>query len=120
MTKKIERPWGCEETIACTSEYIVKKFFINAGAKLERQFHLKCEESIYVDHGVLHLDLSETEDESNILKINSGDSWRMLPRKTYRFCAPQNTNVVLFIITTPDEADLFYFENSTRRINAKI
>ena len=109
MKSKTKESWGHEETIAHTSKYIVKKLSIRAGQKLKRRFHLREKENVYVDEGVLLLDLSESEDESNVLKLESGKFWQIYPKKVYRFCAPSDQNVVFFTITTPEKKDVFYF-----------
>tara|TARA_R110000824_G_scaffold119818_3_gene274217 strand:+ start:1589 stop:1960 length:372 start_codon:yes stop_codon:yes gene_type:complete len=117
---KIEESWGYEEIIARTSKYVVKKLFIKAGQRLKKQFRLQGEEDIYVDNGVLLLDLSEREGESNILKLESGRRWRIQPKKIYCFCTSDDQDTTLFRIVAAKKNDVFYFDATARRLNAKI
>ena len=78
--KIIDKPWGYEEIIVQTDKYVMKRLFIRSGQRLSRQFHVKKDETIYVSKGLLLLDLSENDGESNILKLSEGKSWRIKPK----------------------------------------
>ncbi len=117
MKKIIEKPWGYEEVIVHTDKYVMKKIFIKAGHRLSRQFHVKKDETVYVNGGVLHLDFSENDGESNILKLYEGSSWRIKPKTVHRFCAPPDTNVVLIEVSTPELDDVVRLSDDYGRHN---
>ena len=106
MKKIIEKPWGHEEIIVHTDRYVMKKIFIKAGQRLSKQLHLKKDETVYVLEGVLHLDFSRDLGESNIRKMREGESWRIMPKTVHRFCAPSDSNVLLFEVSTPELDDV--------------
>ena len=106
MNKIIDKPWGYEEIIIHTDRYVMKKLVIRAGHRLSKQFHVKKDETIYVSKGLLLLDLSDTSDESNILKLEEGKSWRITPKTIHRFTAPDNQDVELFEVSTPELDDV--------------
>tara|TARA_R100000908_G_scaffold52924_1_gene28262 strand:- start:1242 stop:1604 length:363 start_codon:yes stop_codon:yes gene_type:complete len=104
--KIINKPWGHEEIVVHTDKYVMKKLFIEAGQRLSRQFHVEKDETIYVSKGLLLLDLSENDSESNILKLSEGDSWRIMPKTIHRFTAPEDQSVELFEVSTPELHDV--------------
>jgi len=106
MKTIINKPWGHEEIIVHTDRYVMKKIFIKAGHRLSKQFHLKKDETIYVFKGVLHLDFSRDIGESNVRKMHEGESWHILPKTIHRFCAPEDSDVVLFEVSTPELDDV--------------
>lgn len=119
MTPKIvDKPWGHEEIIVHTSKYVMKKLFIKAGQRLSKQFHIKKDETVYVSKGVLLLDLSEEDDESNILKLSEGKSWRIAPKTIHRFTAPENQNVELYEVSTPELDDIVRLSDDYGRADA--
>tara|TARA_R110002020_G_scaffold191209_4_gene391014 strand:- start:1469 stop:1825 length:357 start_codon:yes stop_codon:yes gene_type:complete len=115
--KKIDKPWGYEEIIVHTDKYMMKKLFIKAGHRLSKQFHMKKDETVYVNAGVLHLDLSREAGESNIRKLYEGESWRIHPKTIHRFCAPPDTNTILIEASTPELDDVVRLHDDYGRHN---
>tara|TARA_R110002020_G_scaffold472999_1_gene701686 strand:+ start:1977 stop:2333 length:357 start_codon:yes stop_codon:yes gene_type:complete len=118
MNKLIDKPWGHEEIIAHTDKYVMKKLFIKAGHRLSKQFHIIKDETIHVFKGLLLLDLSEEEGESNILKLNEGESWRIKPKTIHRFTAPDDQDVELFEVSTPELDDVVRLSDDYGRQDA--
>ena len=119
MTPKIvDKTWGHEEIIVHTNKYVMKKLFIKAGQRLSKQFHIKKDETVYVSKGVLLLDLSEEDNESNILKLSEGKSWRITPKTIHRFTAPENQNVELYEVSTPELDDIVRLSDDYGRVDA--
>ena len=113
--KIVEKPWGHEEIIVHTDKYVMKKLFIKAGHRLSKQFHVKKDETIYVSKGLLLLDLSDAPGESNILKLKEGKSWRIVPKTVHRFTAPEDQNVELFEVSTPELDDIIRLQDDYGR-----
>jgi len=120
MKKIIEKPWGHEEMIVHTDRYVMKKIFIKAGQRLSRQLHLKKDETIYVLKGVLHLDFSRDLGESNVRKMHEGESWRIMPMTIHRFCAPADSDVLLFEVSTPELDDVVRLHDDYGREDAEV
>ena len=116
MTPKIvDKPWGFEEIIVHTDKYVMKKLHIYAGQRLSRQFHQKKDETVYVAGGTLLLDLSRSDNESNIRKLKPGESWRIMPKTIHRFCAPEDQAVELFEVSTPELDDVIRLQDDYGR-----
>jgi len=109
------KPWGREELTVCTEKYVMKKLFIKAGHRLSKQFHTTRDETIYVHKGTLMLDLSKEPGESNIVKLQEGRTWRILPKTIHRFIAPATQDVELFEISTPELDDIIRMEDDYNR-----
>tara|TARA_R110002020_G_scaffold73654_1_gene188980 strand:- start:250 stop:606 length:357 start_codon:yes stop_codon:yes gene_type:complete len=118
MNKIVDKSWGYEETIAHTDKYLMKKLFIKAGHRLSKRFYVKRDETIYVSKGLLLLDLSDAPNDCNILKLEEGKSWRIMPRTIHRFRAPDNQSVELFEISTPEIDDIVQLTNDCGREDA--
>ena len=113
----VDKPWGFEEIIVKTDKYVMKKLFIRSGQRLSRQFHVKKDETIYVSKGLLLLDLSENDSESNIVKLSEGKSWRIKPKTIHRFTAPEDQSVELFEVSTPELDDVVRLSDDYGRHN---
>ena len=118
MNNIIEKPWGYEEIIAHTKKYVMKKLFIKAGHRLSKQFHVKKDETIYVANGLLLLDLSDEPGDSNIIKLQEGESWRIKPKTVHRFTAPITESVELFEVSTPELDDIVRLQDDYGRTDA--
>ena len=119
MKTIIEKPWGHEEIIIHTDRYIMKKIFIEAASPTDppRQFHIKKDKTIYVNDGVLHLDFSRENSESNVRKLDEGESCRILPKTIHRFCAPPDVNVELIEVSTPELDDVVRLHDNHGRLD---
>ena len=115
MNKIIEKPWGHEEIIVHTDKYVMKKLWINEGQRLSRQFHVKKDETVFVSKGILLLDLSTNDLESNIMRLEEGQSWRIIPKTIHRFTAPHNAPVELFEVSTPELDDVVRLQDDYGR-----
>ena len=115
--KIVNKPWGYEEIIVVTDKDVMKKLFIKSGHRLSRQFHAQKDETIYVSKGLLLLDLSENDSESNILKLSEGKSWRIKTKTIHRFTAPEDQSVELFEVSTPELDDVIRLSDDYGRNN---
>ena len=117
MNKIINKPWGHEEIIVRTDRYVMKKLWIDKGQRLSKQFHAKKDETVFVSKGTLLLDLSIDKDESNIIKLKEGQSWRIMPKTIHRFTAPEDSPVELFEVSTPELDDVIRLADDYGRHN---
>jgi len=118
MQRIVEKPWGHEKIIVHTDKYVMKKLFIKAGQRLSRQFHVKKDETIFVSKGTLLLDLSTNDLESNVMKLEEGQSWRIVPKTIHRFTAPSDRPVELFEVSTPELDDVVRLSDDYGRAGA--
>ena len=118
MNRIVEKPWGHEVIIVHTDKYVMKRLFIKAGQRLSRQFHKVKDETVYVCQGTLLLDLSRNDTESNIVKLKEGKSWRITPNTIHRFTAPEDQDVVLYEVSTPELDDVVRLSDDYGRAGA--
>lgn len=58
MPKVIRKPWGHEEILLETDDYIVKHLFIKAGHRISEQFHEKKIETMMLVEGTAWMELN--------------------------------------------------------------
>ena len=102
-----DKPWGKEMIIVDTEKYAMKRLLIKAGHRLSMQFHTDRDKTVYVHKGTLQLDLSRDSSESNIVDLEEGHIWRILPRAIHRFSASSEQDVELLEVSTPNLDDVF-------------
>ena len=113
--KTIQKPWGSEIIWAETARYAGKILIIDKGHRLSRQYHEKKEESIYVVGGRLRLEIGQNENLT-VKNLDVGESYHVEPNTIHRFCA-EDTNVVLFEVSTPELDDVVRLEDDYSRNN---
>ncbi len=118
MKKIVNKPWGHEKIMIHNDKYVMKKIFIKSMHRLSQQFHIEKTESVYVEDGVLLLDLSREDGESNIIMLHKGDVWHIPPKTVHRFTAPENSSVTLIEVSTPELDDVVRLSDDYGRTNA--
>lgn len=111
--KKIEKPWGHELIWANTRKYVGKMLYIEKGHKLSRQYHKVKDETIFVQTGILQLELGAKE-YKKITNLNPGQAFHVKPNTIHRFCAPHG-DVILFEVSTPELDDIIRLEDDYSR-----
>jgi len=110
------KPWGHEIRFAQNDKYLGKILYIKKGHRLSRQYHEFKDETIFVHHGTLILELGcpgVSSFESRTL--NYGERFRILPGVIHRFCAPSDTSVTLIEVSTPEIDDVVRLEDDYKR-----
>ena len=109
---KVEKPWGYEIRWAINEKYLGKILHIKRGAQLSRQYHEVKDETIYVQNGVLILEIGNPP-ERKIL--SEGSSYRITPGTIHRFVAPSESYVNLLEVSTPEIDDVVRIEDDYGR-----
>jgi len=109
---KVEKPWGYEIRWAINEKYLGKILHIKRGAQLSRQYHEVKDETIYVQNGVLILEIGNPP-ERQIL--SEGSSYRITPGTIHRFVAPSESYVNLLEVSTPEIDDVVRIEDDYGR-----
>ena len=110
------KPWGHEIRFAENSKYLGKILYIAKGHRLSRQYHALKDETIFVQHGALMLELGmpgTSTFETRIMKY--GERFRILPGVVHRFCATVNGPVTLLEVSTPHAEDVTRLEDDYKR-----
>ena len=85
------KPWGHEIRFAQNDKYLGKILYIKKGCRLSRQYHEHKDETIFVNHGILILELGDPSAETFQRKtLGYGERFRILPGVIHRFCAPDD------------------------------
>ena len=111
---KVEKPWGYEIRWAVNEKYLGKLLHIRSGAQLSRQYHETKDETIYVQNGVLLLELG-SPDDIFVRVLREGDSHRIKPNTIHRFKAPPDGYVDLIEVSTPEIDDVVRLEDDYGR-----
>jgi len=113
----ILKPWGHEIRFAVTDKYLGKILYIAKGHKLSRQYHQQKDETIFVQHGILTLELGMPGTSTFETKtLGYGERFRVLPGVVHRFCAPENAPVTLIEVSTPEIDDVVRLEDDYKRV----
>jgi len=111
------KPWGHEIRFAQNDKYLGKILFIKKGHRLSRQYHELKDETIFVQHGTLILELGLPDVSSFERKtLGYGERFRILPGVIHRFCAPDDAPVTLIEVSTPEIDDVVRLEDDYKRI----
>ena len=110
------KPWGHEIRFAQNDKYLGKILFIKQGHRLSRQYHELKDETIFVQHGTLVLELGDPSLKSFERKtLGYGERFRILPGVIHRFCAPDDAPVTLIEVSTPEIDDVVRLEDDYKR-----
>jgi mannose-6-phosphate isomerase len=110
---RVDKPWGYELRWAITDRYLGKLIHINRGHSLSLQYHVQKDEWIYVDSGLLDLQL---EDDNGVLethRLTPGMSARVRAGRRHRFLAVEETELIE--VSSPEIDDVVRLEDSYGR-----
>ena len=111
------KPWGHEIRFAQNDKYLGKILYIKKGRRLSRQYHVLKDETIFVQQGVLTLELGSPDVSSFETKtLHYGDRFRILPGVIHRFCAPADAPVTLIEVSTPEIDDVVRLQDDYKRV----
>jgi len=108
---KVDKPWGYEIRWAVNEKYLGKILHISRGRRLSKQYHNIKDETIYVQSGVLQLEIGDSE----IIYLKEGESYRIKPKTIHRFAAPVDCSVNLIEVSTPEIDDVVRLEDDYNR-----
>ena len=91
--KTIPKPWGKEEILINTENYVMKRIWIDSGHRMSLQYHESKEETIYVVEGVLVIWSSENFDDH--ITLVPGDVYHVKPNTVHRFGAPNECGTMI-------------------------
>jgi mannose-6-phosphate isomerase len=110
--RRVDKPWGYELIWADTERYVAKLLFIREGERLSRQYHVRKDETFFVESGELCLELGRPPDvEPRVMK--NGDAFHCPPGTVHRMLA--RTDVRVFEVSTPDLDDVVRLEDAYGR-----
>ena len=110
---KVDKPWGHEIRWAINEKYLGKILHISRNRRLSKQYHNQKDETVYVLAGVLIMEIGE---ESEVIYLKQGESYRIKPKTIHRFCAPADSYVELIEVSTPEIDDVVRLQDDYGRV----
>ena len=110
--RRVEKPWGHEVIWAETEKYVGKLLHIRAGHKLSRQYHVRKDETFFVQEGEMDLELG-TPPNVEIRRLRKGEAFHCPPGTVHRMVAPIDVDVLE--VSTPDLEDVVRIEDAYGR-----
>ena len=102
--KIINKPWGHEEILQITKNYVIKRMKINAGHRMSLQYHKLKTETVYVLEGNLIVWHSENFYDHNT--YCPGSTVHIPAGRIHRFGAPEQGCVSLLECSTIELDDV--------------
>src|SRR5580700_2964980 len=110
--RRVDKPWGYELIWAETERYVGKLLHIAAGHKLSRQYHVKKDETFFVQRGEMDLEIGEPPRlETRRLAVN--DAFHCPPSTVHRMVAVTDVDVIE--VSTPELDDVVRLEDAYGR-----
>ena len=110
---RVEKPWGYELRWAITDRYLGKIIHIDHGQSLSLQYHVQKDEWIYVDTGLLELQLEDDHGDMETHTLTPGMSAHVRPGRRHRFVALEDTDLIE--VSSPEIDDVVRLEDSYGR-----
>ena len=111
--KIVEKPWGREIWIAHTDQYALKIIEFKAGSRSSLQYHRQKHEHIYVDQGVLRVELEQADGTMTTEDLGPGSVIENPPGRKHRVHAVED--VRLIEVSTPQLDDVVRVEDDYGR-----
>ena len=111
--KIVEKPWGREIWVAHCDDYALKIIEFNQGARSSLQLHQFKHEHIYVDSGLLKMELEQADGTMSVGEYGPGTVFEVVPNRKHRVEALQD--VRLIEVSTPQLDDVVRVEDDYAR-----
>ncbi len=107
--QRVEKPWGYELIWAHTARYVGKLLHVNAGESLSLQYHVRKEETIFLQSGRLELTLGD-----DVLALMPGDKAHIPTGTIHRMTAVETCDIIE--VSTPELDDVIRLEDRYGRV----
>jgi mannose-6-phosphate isomerase-like protein (cupin superfamily) len=110
--RRVDKPWGHELVWAETPRYVGKVLHVRAGHRLSRQYHQVKDETLFVQSGVMILEIGPAA-SVEARRMEKGDVYRVTPGTIHRMIA--ETDVDVIEVSTPELDDVVRLEDAYGR-----
>ena len=100
---RVDKPWGYETIWAHTDRYVGKILHIEAGHALSLQYHQVKDETLCVLSGTLQLEIGDSEDQLETLRLVAGDAIHVPAGTRHRMTAIDACDVLEASTTELDD-----------------
>ena len=101
--KIVSKPWGREEVLITSPNYVMKKIVIESGKRLSLQYHEEKEETVFVHKGILIV--WKSEDFYDMVTLCPGEVYHVHPGDVHRFGCPENIDECVLIECSTTQLD---------------
>jgi len=110
VIKKVEKYWGNMKTLFENEQYSVKRIFMKRGTQSSMEYHIKKEESYYIESGKLKVGTRVGRAQNKSLILEKGDVFHIPLGFMHMRMALEDTVIIEFS-TLDDDADSHIVED---------
>jgi|TARA_R110000824_G_scaffold101327_3_gene240705 mannose-6-phosphate isomerase-like protein (cupin superfamily) len=110
VIKNIDKYWGNIKTLFENDEYTVKRIFMRKGTQSSLEYHIKKEESYYIESGKLKIGTRIGRAKNTSLVLNEGEVFHISPGFMHMRIALEDTIIIEFS-TLDDDTDSHIVED---------
>ena len=108
--KSVEKYWGRMDTLFEGEDFTVKRIFMRAGSQSSLEYHVRKEESYYIESGVLKVGLRLGRAENKSITLHKGDIFHIPVGLMHMRMAIEDV-VIVEISTKDDDSDSHIVED---------
>ena len=108
--KEIEKYWGNMKTLFENDQYTVKRIFMKKGTQSSMEYHVKKEESYYIESGALKVGTRIGRAKNTSFLMHPGDVFHIPPGFMHMRIAMEDTIIIEFS-TLDDDTDSHIVED---------
>ena len=112
---RVDKPWGYELIWAHTDRYVGKILHIRAGQSLSYQYHKVKDETAYLLHGAMELEIGD-EKGRQTYRLKPGDCYHISSGTRHRMVAVEDCDVLE--TSTPELDDVVRLEDRYGRVKS--
>ncbi|MFQ5665986.1 MAG: cupin domain-containing protein [Candidatus Binatia bacterium] len=115
--RRVDKPWGHERIWAESERYVGKLLHIERGEQLSFQYHRHKDETIYLQTGLLALEVAVPDGPRHTIRLQPGQSFRIPAGLRHRLTAIETCDVLE--ASTPELDDVVRLEDRYGRTGEK-
>ena len=108
--KEIEKYWGNIKTLFENDQHTVKRIFMKKGTQSSMEYHIKKEESYYIESGILKVGTRLGRAKNTSFLMKQGDIFHIPPGFMHMRIAMEDTTIIEFS-TLDDDGDSHIVED---------
>ena len=116
VVKSVDKYWGNMQTLFENDLYTVKRIFMKKGTQSSMEYHVKKEESYYIESGQLKVGTRIGRAENKSLILNQGDVFHIPVGFMHMRIALEDTVIIEFS-TLDDDSDSHIVEDGKTYIH---
>jgi mannose-6-phosphate isomerase-like protein (cupin superfamily) len=114
----VEKYWGDMRTLAQGPDYTVKRIFMRKGTQSSLEYHVKKEESYYIERGILKVGMRIGRAKNTSLILNEGDLFH-IPVGLMHMRMAVTDCVIIETSTRDDDGDSHIVEDGTTYVHTE-